>query len=105
MSEPVGSFFLNKGKADSTRVNGTLRGILVVGTGAQDSAAGRVQSWGSRIASGKAQLHIARATYTGPAFQEGDKVRAINRPGRPFFEVSHVDDRDATRLVLHLTEA
>lgn len=104
-SEPLALFFLAKGKADAMRVNLTVEAPLVVGAGASDSPAGRVQSWGSRIASGKARAFIARSTYSGPAIREGDKLRAVNRAGQPWFEVAHVDDRDATRLILHLVEA
>ena len=53
---------------------------------------------------GKGELHIDRATYTGPPVRPGDAVQALSRPGRPWFEVLRVDDRGETRLVLELGE-
>lgn len=105
-AEPLLLAFLNaKGRNDPTRPDQTVRGILVTGNGTADSPAGRVQSWGGRIASGKARAFLSREVYAGPEIREKDKIRAINRRGQPWFEIQQIDDRDATRLVLHLSEA
>jgi hypothetical protein len=58
-----------------------------------------------RIAAGEAEAHLDRATYAGPEIRKGDKLRAVERPGTPFFEVLRVADRGHGRLVLHLGEA
>lgn len=104
-AEPLRIAFLVKGRDDPARPDIEITAPLVVGAGKIDSAAGRVQSWGSRIASGKAQVHITRADYQGPVIRKGDKVRALDRRGMPWWEVNQVDDRDAVRIILHLTEA
>jgi hypothetical protein len=104
-AEDLELHFLTNGRADPSRARTTARGPLRTGRGKEDSPAGRVQSWGARIASGRAVAHITRSTYAGPLPRKGDKVRAIERQGSPWFEIIRVDDRDAARIVLELTEA
>lgn len=99
------AFLLPTGKVDPARQPVTVRGILRVGAGSGDSPAGRVQSWGMRIAAGKARAWITRDTYTGPALRKGDKVRALDRASQPWWEINVVDDREPERITLHLTEA
>jgi len=50
----------------------------------------------------RGELHIDRTVYPDLKFSKGDKVRALARPGQPWFEVLTVDDRLSTRLVVQL---
>lgn len=102
MAEAVDLFFLAGGAADPARDNVTVQAVLRVGS--RDVVAPK-GAWGSRIAAGKAEAHIARASYDGPEIRQGDKLRAVERIGQPFFEVLRVADRGHGRLVLHLGEA
>jgi len=106
-AEPVKLFFIAKnGKADPDRLAMEIEAILRVGGGKQSRASGGAsESWRTRIAPGKAELHIDRATYTGPAFSVGDKLKALSRAGEPMFEVLDIDDRGEARLVLELGES
>lgn len=96
-----------KGKAaDPSRQQIVIEAVLRVGEGkntkyqqSQDAV------WRSRLIAGKAELHIDRAKYPDLNCQEGDKVRALARPGEPLFEVLAIDARGHTRLVLQLSEA
>lgn len=54
---------------------------------------------------GQAELMIDRSSYTGPMARKGDKVRANDRDGQPWFEVSAVSDRYSNLIVLSLGEA
>ena len=105
-AEPVRLSFFKNGALDPARPAIEIEAVLRVGEGKTTSVAGsRDAGWRSRIVADKAQLHIDRATYTGPQPQQGDKVKALSRPGEFWFEVADVDDRSHTRLVLNLNEA
>lgn len=107
-AEPVRLTFHTKvgGPYDPDRPAVEIEAVLRVGEGKMTSVAGsRDAGWRSRIVADKAQLHIDRATYTGPQPKTGDRVRALSRHGQPQFEVADVDDRSHTRLVLNLNEA
>ena len=106
MAEEVQLLFLDRnGRSDTSRPNVSVKGVLRAGGGdARSPSVGN--SWQSRIAAGKAELHIDRATYGDrPMVREGDKIRADERAGRPLWEVSRVDDRHHGRIVLELQEA
>ncbi|MBB3937930.1 hypothetical protein [Aureimonas phyllosphaerae] len=94
-----------KGRADPKRQTSEVQGVLRTGGGDEVNLAGGYASeWRSRVAVGKAELHIDRSAFPGVVFNTGDKVRAVSRPGQPWFEVLRVDDRGDTRLVLMLGE-
>lgn len=104
-AEPVRLSFMRAGKTDPERAAVTIDAPLRGGEGKNTNAAvSGASSWRSRIMAGKAELHINRTLYTGPQPQTGDRVRALSRKGEPVYEVSGVDDRGYTRLVLQLTE-
>lgn len=105
-AEPVRISFMKNGASDPDRAQVVVDAVLRVGEGKNTNVGtGNGGGWRSRIVADKAQLHINRATYTGPQPKAGDKVRAISRHGEPAFEVVDVDDRSHTRLVLNLNEA
>lgn len=55
-----------------------------------------------RHSSTPSELHIDPVKYSGPKIREGDRVRAMDRPGVPVFEVLSVDDRAHPRHILRL---
>lgn len=104
-AEPVKLSFLRDGAVDPARPAAEISAVLRVGGGKESSLApGTSRAWRSKVAAGRAELHIDRSLYAGPAPQSGDRVRALARRGQPWFEVLRVDDRGDTRLVLELGE-
>ena len=104
-AEPVRLTFLKDGALDPNRPSLEIEAVLRVGGGDENNmAGGYAQSWRTQLAAGKSELHINKATYTGPAIDPGDRVRALSRSGHPLFEVLRVDDRGESRLVLALGE-
>lgn len=105
MAEEVRLLFLDKGRADASRASTTVKGVLRAGgSDVRTPTGGR--AWASRIAAGKAELHLSRAGYgPAPVLRKGDKVKALERAGQPLWEVSHVDDRHHDRVVVALSEA
>lgn len=105
-AEPVRLSFMKEGVVDPDRAMIDIDAILRVDGGKETSPAGSmVQSWESRISAQRGELLIDRAAHPGLVFRKGDKVRALARPGQPWFEVLTTDDRGATRLVVALGEA
>jgi len=104
-AEPVRLSFLKAGDVDPSRPAVNIEALLRVGGGSETQLSGGYgKSWRTQLAAGKAELHINRAIYSGPAPRSGDRVQARARPGEPWFEVLRVDDRGETRLVLELGE-
>ncbi len=105
-AEPVKLSFFNDGTVDPNRAAREIEAILCADTGKTVMVSGgRDADWRSGVSSQKSELHIDRAKYPDLVFKRGDKVRALARPGQPWFEVLSVDDRGEPRLVLHLGEA
>ncbi|KKX24317.1 hypothetical protein [Rhizobium sp. LC145] len=105
LAEPVKLSFLKEEQPDPERPAVEISAVLRVGGGkASSMAPGASRAWRSKLAAGKAELHIDRSRYDGPAVKTGDRVRALARRGQPWFEVLRVDDRGDTRLVLELGE-
>ncbi|MGV2078317.1 MULTISPECIES: hypothetical protein [unclassified Rhizobium] len=105
-AEPVKLIFMKDGSVDPERPTiDEFDAILRVGGGKESSLSpGASRAWRSKLAAGKAELHIDPARYDGPAFATGDRIRAIARKGQPRFEVLRVDDRGESRLILELGE-
>jgi len=104
-AEPVKLSFLKDGRVDPDRAAVEIEAVLRVGGGKETSVSGgRGSSWRTKLAAGKAELHIDRVTYPALKIFAGDAVKALSRPGEPWFEVSRVDDRGDNRLVLELSE-
>jgi len=105
-AEPVEIAFLVRGAADPGRPPVTISAVLRVGGGDEGNlSGGTAQDWRTRIASGKAELHVDLTAYPDLKVRQDDKVRAVSRRGKPWFQVARVDDRGDTRLVLALNEA
>ncbi|WP_414833582.1 hypothetical protein [Afifella sp. YEN Y35] len=104
-SEPVRLFFLRDGMVDPDRPGPLdIEAILRVGEG-ESTRAGPGESWNTRIVAGKGELHINRLVYPDIVVRVRDKVRAMARPGQPWWSVFAVDDRRPGRLMLQLGEA
>ena len=104
-AEPVRLLFMSGNGPDPNRA--AIEIDCVVRVGGEDVAnptGGFAQTWASRIAAGKAEAHINSATYAGPMPRKGDKIVALSRPGEPAWSVSHVNDRDQSRLILALSQ-
>lgn len=106
-AEPVRlSFFGSDGRLDPTQPLREIEAILRVGGGEATSVGGSGStSWRTRIVGRKGELHIDRTKYPDLDVRTRDMVRALARPGQPWFEVAIVDARGSTRLVLQLNMA
>ena len=104
-AEQVRLSFLRRGVVDADRPARVIRAVLRVGSGDERNlSGGMAQDWSTRIAAGKAELHIDRSAYPDVILREDDRVCALDRPGQPWFQVQRIDDRGDTRLVLALGE-
>ena len=104
MAEDLLLFPLTGGRVDATRRGGPVRGVLRVGRNTDKNAAGEPgAAWAQRIAMGKAELHVDRAGALD--IHKGDKLRAIERPGAPWFEVLSMTENAHGRLVIDLGAA
>lgn len=103
-AEPVRLSFLKSGQVDPDRAMVEVEAILRV---AGDTSAITLKGssgggWSPIIEAGKAELHIDRSTYAGPDLRVGDRVKALSRPGEPWFEIASIDDRTQGRLIARL---
>lgn len=104
-SEIVRLSFLKNGAVDPSRPAADIQAVLRVGGGKETNIAGvSASSWRTKLAAGKAELHIDRRTYPDLVVRAGDAVRATSRVGKPWWDVLRVDDRGDGRLVLELGE-
>lgn len=107
-SEVVQLSFMKNGRVDSTRSAVEIKAILHVDA----EASGQI---GAGVAGGKimhvsnaaapARLIINRGDYDGPELKVGDKLQALNRAGRPWFEVAFVDVRASGQIKARLNQA
>ncbi|KAB2679832.1 hypothetical protein [Brucella tritici] len=99
--ESVRLSFLKGQVADPDRQMIEVDAILHVG-GDDSRAPGPTGTYRSRLSLGEAELFLDRSTYTGPDPKVGDKVRANDRAGKPWFEVAAVSDRYSNLIVVKL---
>ncbi|WP_234186419.1 hypothetical protein [Shinella sp. NM-101] len=105
-AEPVKLSFFKDGALDPDRPAREIEAILRADAGRDASVSGGTdRDWRSRVSSQRSELHVDRAKYPDIAFKRGDKVKALARPGEPWFEVLSVDDRSEPRLILTMGEA
>ncbi|MCX2696388.1 hypothetical protein [Ochrobactrum chromiisoli] len=102
--ESVRLSFLKGQVADASRPMIDVNAVLHVG-GDDSHAPGPTGTYRSRLSLGEAELFLDRSTYTGSMPQEGDKVRANDRDGEPWFEVAAVSDRYSNLIVLKLGQS
>lgn len=100
--EAVRLSFMDGAAPDPERALTDIRAILH--TGGDDSHSPGT-SYRTRLSAGQAELVISRDEYTGPMPRVGDRVRATDRAGAPWFEVAGVSDRYSNLIVLSLNQA
>ncbi|CAM5576966.1 hypothetical protein MAUB1S_09705 [Mycolicibacterium aubagnense] len=105
-AEPVRLSFFKDGALDPSRPAIEIEAVLRTGGGKETMVSGNRsdKDWRSRIAAQRGELHIDRARYPVLVVRQGDKVKALARPGEPWSEVLAVEDRGLSRLVLQLGE-
>lgn len=102
--ESVRLSFMKGQVADSARpmMEVTTAVLHVGGDDSHSPGPGPAGSYRTRLSLGEAELFLDRSTYSGPMPQAGDKVRANDREGKPWFEVAAVSDRYSNLIVLKL---
>lgn len=106
LAEPVRLSPMRDGVADTSRQQIVIEAVLRAGAGKDMSVSGgRDRDWRSEYNAQAATLSIDRAAYPDLVVRDGDKVRALARPGEPVFVVASVDSRAAHRMVVNLGEA
>ncbi|SFQ55682.1 hypothetical protein SAMN05421853_11013 [Roseivivax halotolerans] len=103
MGEALRHFPLENGLTDNSRDVIDLTAVLRVGNAEPSSVGG--STWNSRLAVDKAQAHVSHSAYPELEIKVGDKLRAVERPGEPWFEVLSINDRMQGRLIVELGEA
>ncbi len=99
--ESVRLSFMKKQVVDPDRPTVEIIALLHVG-GDDSRAPGPTGTYRSRLSLGEAELFLDRSTYSGPDPKVGDKVRANDRAGKPWFEVAAVSDRYSNLIVVKL---
>lgn len=102
-AEEISLKFLAEGKADPTRENTSIVAPLRTNpVHARGFSHGQSDDRSSQIDVQGAVLKVDRTVYPDLDIRDGDKVRAITRPGQPWFVVKSVDRRHHVRLIVHL---
>lgn len=101
--ESVRLSFLKGGGVDPDRQAIDIVAVLAAG-GDDSKPIGAGDHFRSRLSLGQAELFIDSSGYSGPRPRKGDKVRANDRAGKPWFEVAAVSDRYSNLIVLSLGE-
>lgn len=97
--------FNRNGVTDPERLAVTINAILHVGGDDSMPLGNGDDRFRSRLSAGRAELFIDRSTYRGPDPALKDEVRAMDRAGKPWFEVLNISDRYSNLLVLSLGES
>lgn len=102
--ETVRLSFMDGAVLDPERALTDIRAILHTGGDDSKSVQGGLK-YRTRLSAGQAELVISRDAYTGPMPRVGDRVRATDRAGAPWFEVAGASDRYSNLIVLSLNQA
>ena len=76
-AETVLLLFLKDGRDDPEREDVEVQAPLRVGNDSNADAGRAGNSWHTRLAVGRAQLSLRRATYDGPIIRRGDRASAM----------------------------
>lgn len=101
-SESVRLSFMRDGAMDPDRALVEIDALLAAGGDDAQAIGTGDDRLRARLTLGEAELFIDRSTYAGPLPRKGDRVRANDRPGQPWFEVASVSDRYSNLIVLTL---
>ncbi|MFS2326559.1 hypothetical protein U2P60_14270 [Brucella sp. H1_1004] len=99
--ESVRLSFMKGQVADPAKPMIDVTAVLHVG-GDDSRSPGPTGTYRTRLSLSEAELFLDRSIYDGPIPQAGDKVRANDRDGKPWFEVAAVSDRYSNLVVLKL---
>ena len=102
-SELVRHSPMKNGVADPTRTAREIRGLLH--TPAAAGAVSLGDGMMTTLAASEGALVVERAAYADVAFAVKDKIRALELPGTPAWEVRIINDRFSSIVVLVLTQA
>ncbi|KPD11613.1 hypothetical protein AN476_15090 [Phaeobacter sp. 11ANDIMAR09] len=105
-SEAVRHLPLADGRKDPER--DAVEFTAVLRTGDRDAERmnfGRGNNARAGVTADGGHLRIDRAVHAALVVRKGDKVVALDRDGRPVFEVLSVDDRSHLRLICELGDA
>ncbi|KAB1086484.1 hypothetical protein F4V91_08610 [Neorhizobium galegae] len=93
---------MKNGVADTGRTITLLNGVLHTPSpeGTINIAAGLV----STMVSAEAALVVERSKFPVIVFHKGDRIKGMDLPGQPFWEVKSVNDRYSSILVLALNQ-
>lgn len=96
----------NGGQPDADREKAEFSAPMRTGErGVERVNFGRGNNSRAGVAAAGGQLRVDRSAYPELILRKGDKVVALDRVGRPIFEVQHVDDRSHLRLICDLGDA
>ena len=98
--------FMANGKLDPDRSQIEVRAIVSVSEPElMQFRGGGKNAMRGEVGACHAVLYLDHATYTGPALRVGDKIRALEKPGQPVWQIAQVADRDQGLMKFPLTEA
>lgn len=101
--EEVRLSFMKNGAVDPDRAMVDVRCMSLAVAG--DTVSKPDSRYAARISAGHAELCLDRSVYTGDLPVQGDKVRANERAGAPWFVVARVSDRHSNIIVVTLNQA
>lgn len=100
--EPVRLSFFKNGEADPDRPVADIRAQLHL-PGESDAVPGRSgASFTTQLVGGTGLLVIQKLVFNGD-LRQGDKVRADDRDGQPWFEILSVDKAGASQIVAQIS--
>ena len=132
MSEDIRHHPLIGKIADPGRPQLVFNAVARIGaTEVRNMQGGRAGEWDARLSAGGGEIHVAHwregqgaddlwvpalardgdgdVTISEPDpglfIRKGDRVRLIDRPGQPFFDVLSITRRQSGRAILHLGDA
>lgn len=93
----------SSGTVDSTRPLQDIRAVLHTPNPAGTINIGNGLT--TTLSAAEAALVINRADYPGIVFKAKDKIRGLELPGQPWWEVKTVNDRYSSVIILALNQA
>ena len=102
-SETVRHSPMKSGVVDPARPAAEIRAVLHTPAAAGTISLGNGMM--TTLSASEGALVVNRADYPDRIFRQGDKVRGMEMPGMPWWEVKTVNDRFHSILVLVLNQA
>lgn len=103
LGERIWHYPLLDGRADGTREAGEVCGVVRIQEAEDRSLeGGRSGSWGGRVSRSPAAAHISHSHPRAGMMRQHDKVRLLDRPGEPIFEILRLSTDRYGRLIAYL---